>query len=72
MGLPVPDFVRGLLNPGTTKVTHEKVQPVPFPTAARNGRPTATVKKPEPPLAAIVIPKTWRTTIRKFLIAIHN
>ena len=43
LGVPIPDFVRGLLNPGTTRITHERVQPsllnAPYdavvPTAAR-------------------------------------
>jgi hypothetical protein len=31
LGVPIPDFVRGRVGPGTTKITHERVEPSVMP-----------------------------------------
>ncbi len=59
LGVPVPDFVRGLLNPGTTRITHERVTP------SRRASAALPVTEPAPRegLAPMVqrarIPRAW-------------
>jgi len=72
LGVPVPDFVRGLLNPGTTKVTHERIEPVTspgktHPPAAATGRIGL-----EPRVTPDRTPIHLRSTVRRFLLSLHN
>jgi len=72
LGVPVPDFVRGKVGPGTTRVVQEQISPVamPGPPAGRmavraRSTPEAAVPRPEVlgELAAV---------IRDYLIALHS
>ncbi len=72
LGVPVPDFVRGLLNPGTTKVTHERVEPVASPGAARTAAAVAPRTRPEPPVAPVRVDPSVRRTIQTFLSRFHH
>ena len=71
MGLPVPDFVRGLLNPGTTKVTHERVQPVPFEAPVHAVREDGASPGREPPLRGVWIDSSLRGVLRRFFNGLH-
>lgn len=71
LGVPVPDFVRGLLNPGTTKVTHERVEPVPSDAAPRPPVAAAARTRPEPAVGPAEIPPSLREALKRFFIAVH-
>jgi len=71
LGVPVPDFVRGLLNPGTTKVTHERVEPV---TSPGNTHPRASAvgrRGLEPRVRSARVAPGLRETVRRYLKALH-
>lgn len=72
MGIPVPDFVRGLLNPGTTKVTHERVEPMPSPTAPRAAVRVAGRQRREPLVETTRFRAGSRAIVRRFLRALHD
>jgi len=72
LGVPVPDFVRGLLNPGTTKVTHERVEPVTSPGKAHDPASAAARKGLEPRIPATRIPLSVREVVRRFLKSLHR
>lgn len=72
LGVPVPDFVRGQLNPGTTKVTHERTDPVPAP-----GDPSAIVDVParfvrEPIVQPAWVAPEWRSTLSRFFVELRR
>ncbi len=72
LGVPIPDFVRGRMGPGTTKTTHDRVDPVP-----RDGEPTKSVNTPrrtlpESPTRGELIPPAWRQIVRDYLVARHS
>lgn len=54
LGVPIPDFVRGLLNPGTTRITHERVQPSVLRAPEDAAVPTRTRQN-----AAVLTPQSF-------------
>jgi len=71
LGVPVPDFVRGLLNPGTTKVTHERVEPVTSPGNTHEPAAAATRRGPEPDVRSAGVPPALREAVRRYFKALH-
>ncbi|MCP4593481.1 MAG: hypothetical protein GY842_22315 [bacterium] len=72
LGIPIPDFVKGRVGPGTTKVTHERVEPPPMP-----GHATAVIKVPprilpETPTRRFEIPAAFAAIARDYLVALHS
>ncbi len=72
LGVPIPDFVKGRLAPGTTKVTHERVQPTAMP-----GGPLASVaprgrSMPEDVVGRYEAPAGLARVVRNYLIALHS
>lgn len=59
LGVPVPDFVRGLLNPGTTRITHERVTPTRRASAALAVTDTAAREGLAPMVQRARIPRAW-------------
>jgi hypothetical protein len=72
LGVPVPDFVRGLLNPGTTKVTHERVQPVTSPGKAHEAVRPIGRRGLEPAVTAPRVPADQLEAVRRYLRALHR
>lgn len=72
LGVPLPDFVRGQLNPGTTKVTHERVEPVPGEGEAQAVlAPKARVGR-ELEVQKGTVPTHLTPLIKKFLTTLRN
>lgn len=72
LGVPIPDFVRGRVGPGTTKITHERVEPSPMA-----GDPTSPVSArsrdvSEAPHRRFQVPPSLATVVRDYLIALHS
>lgn len=72
LGIPIPDFVKGRTGPGTTKVTHERVEPVPM-----LGDSTAVVEVaartlPENPTPRFEVPRSYAAIVRDYLVALHS
>ena len=72
LGVPVPDFVKGRVGPGTTKIIHERVQPTATP-----GEQAVVVKArerttQENTISKITIPASLRTIVRNYLITLHS
>lgn len=72
LGIPVPDFVRGRLGPGTTKITHERVEPTPMPGEPAQAGPVRLRVGPERPISPVTIPPDLAEAVRNFLIALHS
>lgn len=72
LGVPVPDFVRGRLGPGVSKVTRERVEPAPMP-----GEPAVPVAAPvrslpEGPTPPSHLPPSMAATVERYLAALHS
>jgi hypothetical protein len=72
LGVPVPDFVRGRLGRGPTKVTKEHGRPVPA-----TGRPAveAMVRPrslPETSCRRRDVPSEYAAVVRRYLVALHE
>lgn len=72
LGVPVPDFVKGRLGPGTTKTTRRRVQPSTNP-----GEPTKPVdvaerSMPEASCPQFDAPSEYAEIVRRYLVALHS
>jgi hypothetical protein len=72
LGIPVPDFVRGRLGPGTTKITHERVEPTPMPGEPAQAGAVLPRVGPERPVSPVAIPPNLAEAVRNYLIALHS
>ncbi len=72
LGLPIPDFVRGLLNPGTTKVTYERVPPLPALGATWPAAPTRGRSRPEPSIDLRAPTEARKRALREWLLKFHR
>lgn len=72
LGIPIPDFVRGRLGPGTTKITHERVEPTPMPGEPAQPGPVSPRVRPERPVWPVSIPPNLAEAVRNYLIALHS
>mgnify|MGYP005836385327 CR=1 FL=1 len=72
LGVPVPDFVKGRLGPGLTKITHDRVEPTPMP--GEPGRPVDVVRRslPEAPCVRYDVPSSLADVVRDYLVARHS
>lgn len=71
LGIPTPDFVKGRLGPGLSKVTHERIDPSAMPADASAPRPAAPGSLRENPLDKFVIPDSFVKLVRDYFIALH-
>ncbi len=72
LGVPIPDFVRGRIGPGTTKITQEQVAPTPMP-----GEPGGPVNVPPRDVSEGSIrrdewPAAFAAIVRDYLVALHS
>jgi hypothetical protein len=72
LGVPVPDFVRGRLAPGATKVTHERVRPSAMPGEPARSGESAARSLPENPDTRKPVPSPFARLVRDYLIALHT
>ncbi len=72
LAVPVPDFVKGRLGPGRTKVVHEQSQPQTQPGDPARTFTTSDRSRPESPIPAESIPSEYQQLIRQYLLALHN
>lgn len=72
LGVPAPDFVRGRLGPGPTKVSRERVPPVAAPGEATAAAPAAARTQAEAALPQPTIPAALATRVRDYLVALHT
>ncbi len=72
LGVPVPDFVRGKLGPGATKVTRERVEPAPMPGEPPVPAEAAARREPESLVPHTGIPSGLATVVRNYLVALHS
>jgi len=72
LGVPVPDFVKGRLGPGTTKVTHERIRPAPMEGTPATGSPATPPSGPEAPAHRRDVPAPVARLVRDYLIALHS
>lgn len=71
LGVPVPDFVRGRLGPGPTKVARERVPPSAAPGASAVPAPAAARAAAEASLPISRIPVEFAAQVRDYLVALH-
>ncbi len=72
LGVPMPDFVKGRLGPGATKITHEQVTPTPQPGQAASAVPVGQRSLPESPLSRFNLRAGDSELVRQYLIFIHS
>lgn len=72
LGVPVPDFVRGRLSPGPTKITQERVRPVPMGAEPSGSNDTRVRTMPEPIIPRSTLPAETLPLIREYLIRLHQ
>jgi len=72
LGTPIPDFVRGRLGPGTSKITRERVAPSPMPGEAVRGAEVQAHPQPEPPSARFELPSDLGQVARTYLVSLHS
>jgi hypothetical protein len=72
LGVPVPDFVRGKLGPGTTKITHERVSPSAMPGEPATPVVAAPRSRPESPQSRFNAPAEFYGIVRAYLVALHS
>ncbi len=72
LGVPVPDFVKGRVGPGTTKITHERVEPSPMPGDASVAAPAARRSQDETPCRRFEVPSAFAAVVRNYLVALHS
>ena len=72
LGVPMPDFVRGRLSPGPTKVTQERVRPVPMQSEAGAAAAAKRREMPEPVIHRTTIPAEMQPLVREYLIQLHQ
>jgi hypothetical protein len=72
LGVPVPDFVKGRMGPGTTKITHQRVEPSAMPGAVSPAAPAATRTADEHPRERYDIPPGLARLVQRYLIALHT
>jgi hypothetical protein len=72
LGVPVPDFVRGRLGPGVSKVTRERVEPAPMP--GEQATPVAAQPRslPEGSCPRFQVPPSMAATVQRYLAALHS
>lgn len=71
LGVPIPDFVKGRLAPGTTKVTHELVHPSAMPGEPAKPAEPKPRSMPEDVVSRYETPYPLADVIRNYLIALH-
>ncbi len=72
LGVPVPDFVKGRIGPGVTKVTHERIEPTPMPGETAVAAEVARRTSPEAPSRRYDIPSAFADIVRRYLVTLHS
>lgn len=72
LGVPVPDFVRGRLSPGPTKITQERVRPVSMGADPSDSNAAKRRTMPEPVIPRSAVPTEMQSLVREYLIRLHK
>ncbi|UCG16967.1 MAG: hypothetical protein JSV19_02820 [Phycisphaerales bacterium] len=72
LGVPIPDFVKGRTGPGTTRITHERVEPSPMPGDPAQPVPVRPREISEAPSRRFTIPPAFVAVVRDYLVALHS
>jgi hypothetical protein len=72
LGVPVPDFVRGQVGPGTTKIMQEQVVPLPVPGEPARGVTVRPRDTSESVVAADEWPAAFAAIVREYLVTLHS
>jgi hypothetical protein len=72
LGVPIPDFVKGRLGPGTTKVTNERIEPLPTPGDPSVAAEAARRSLPESPSRRFDAPAAFAYVVREYLVSLHS
>lgn len=72
LGVPVPDFVRGRLGPGPTKIARERVPPSAAPGEPAAAAPAAVRAAAEAALPSGRVPVEFAAQVRDYLVALHS
>ena len=72
LGVPIPDFVRGRVGPGTTKITHERVEPSVMPGDPAQSVEVRPREVPEGPCPRFAPPPGFFAIVREYLVALHS
>jgi len=72
LGVPIPDFVRGRLGPGVSKVTRERVEPAPMPGEGAVAVAAQPRSLPENPSSRYRVPPAMAATVQRYLAALHS
>ncbi|MCP4247187.1 MAG: hypothetical protein GY778_09075 [bacterium] len=72
LGVPIPDFVKGRLGPGTTRIVRERIEPSPMP-----GRSSPLVTVPDRNVdewlhESFDVPPALAALVRDYLVALHS
>lgn len=71
LGVPVPDFVRGRMGPGTTKITRERATPVPMPAPPPDAAPGAAAHIAETYTGRLALPPEFAPMAQDYLTSLH-
>lgn len=72
LGVPLPDFVKGRLGPGSTRVNYEQVMPSPMPGDPARAVPVRPRRLPEQWCPRFEVPPALATTVRDYLVGLHS
>jgi len=72
LGVPIPDFVKGRVGPGLTKINQERVEPSPMPGDVAKPADAAVRSSGESPGRRFEIPAAFASIVRGYLIALHS
>jgi hypothetical protein len=72
LGVPIPDFVRGRLGPGTVQIVHERVEPSPMPGDPAVPAEVSRRASPESPGRRFTAPPDFAYVVHQYLVALHS
>jgi len=72
LGVPIPDFIKARLGPGSTKVVHERVDPAPVAGEPARANPAVPRGGPEAVSADHRISADEADVVRQYLMRLHS
>lgn len=72
LGVPIPDFVKGRVGAGLTKINQERVEPSPMPGEPTKPADVAVRSTEESPLPRFEVPAAFASIVRAYLVALHS
>lgn len=72
LGVPIPDFIRGRLGPGMTKISHERMDPPALPGEPARETPAMPRSLPESECPRFDVPADVASIVKSYLVALHS